>query len=119
MSAHTSNLVTFFWGKSLVIIQRIKGKYASSGPMYLALKARPQKPRPMIVHPFFFAKRERALLITHETCYILSQLMTPCVGEPAHATLLSVTCVSLAERVHERFHFVPSSQIGISPLLAF
>jgi DNA recombination-dependent growth factor C len=42
---------------------------------------------------FFFAKKERALLITHETGYILSQSTTPRIGESAHATLQSVTCI--------------------------
>ena len=66
----------------------------------------------------FFVKKERALLITHETGYILSQSTAPRIGEPVHATLQSVTCVSPATRVHEQFHFALSSQIGISPLLA-
>jgi hypothetical protein len=61
---------------------------------------------------FFLRKRRE------ETGYILSQSTTPRIGEPAHATLQSVRCVSPTARVHERFHFALSSQIGNSPLLA-
>ena len=67
-----------------------------------------------IIMLYIFAIKERDILITQKPGYILSQSMTPRIGEPAYATQLNVSYVSPIASSWTSYSAL-SSQLRISP----